>query len=100
MDPINRNWTNVDSTHDGGVSTGIGYTIAWQRGPLNDAGRNGAFVLEVLDSCLNQVQYFQDTFLPCPENAAAIEHLNAAIAALESRRNQRKQAGVLGTTEP
>lgn len=99
MEPINENWTNADNTHAGGVSTGIGYTISWQRGPLNEVGRNGAFLIEVLQSCLNQVEYFQKTFLPGEENEAAIDHLNAAIAALESRRNKRKQAGTLGTTK-
>lgn len=99
MEPINQNWTNADNTHAGGVSTGIGYTISWQRGPLNEAGRNGAFLIEVLQACLSQVEYFQETYLPCEENATAIDHLNAAIAVLESRRDKRRQAGVLGTTK-
>lgn len=99
MEPINHNWTNEDETHDGGVSTGIGFTIAWQRGPLNENGRNGAFLLEVLDSCRGQLEYFQETFLPCEENETALHHLNEAIKALESRRNKRKADGTLGTNK-
>lgn len=97
MEPINQNWTNEDGTHAGGVSTGIGFTISWQRGPLNEAGRNGAFLLEVLGACKHQLAYYQDSKFACDENAIALNHVKEAIAALESRRNKRKDEGKLGT---
>lgn len=98
-DLINQNWTDEQGNHDGGVSTGIGFTIAWQRGSLNEAGRNGAFLIEVVEACLNQVEHFQDGKFKCQENAEAIFHLEQAIAFLKSRRDRRKQDGTLGTTQ-
>lgn len=52
MTPINKNWTDENGNHAGGQSIGDNFTIVWQRGPLNDDGRNGAFLIEVLCACL------------------------------------------------
>jgi len=100
MEPINRDWTNDRGRRDGGISTGIGYTIAWQRGALITEGRNGAFLLEVLHSCLIQLNYYQESIFASKENAIAREHLTIAIEALESRSNRRKAEGTLGTHIP
>jgi hypothetical protein len=97
MTPINQNWTDDEGNHQGGVSTGIGYTISWQRGPLNVAGRNGAFLIEVLSSCRDQLAYFQDSSFVCEENQAALDRLDQSIAHLVSRRDRRKEVGTLGT---
>lgn len=97
MEPINQNWTNEDGTHAGGVSTGVGFTISWQRGPLNEAGRNGAFLLEVLGACQHQLAYYQDSKYACAENQEALDHIDGAIAALQSRRTKRQEEGKLGT---
>lgn len=104
MEPVNVNWTNSDGTHDGGVSYGQGYCIHWQRGPLSQvekepSKRNGAFLIEVLESCRHQLNYFQDTFLPCEENKVAIQHIDSALEALHQRRDRRKASGVLGSTK-
>jgi hypothetical protein len=97
MEPINQNWTNDDGTHAGGVSTGVGFTIAWQRGPLNEAGRNGAFLIEVLEACRHQLRYYQMSKYACEENLKAMEHLDEALFALQSRRDRRNLQGTLGT---
>ena len=99
MEPIDKNWTNEDGNHVGGISTGIGYTIAWQRGPLNVEGRNGAFLLEVLESCLNQMKYFNELnpAFQCSENDEAIENLSKTIDALQTRKDRRAAEGTLGT---
>ena len=99
MEPIDKNWTNEDGNHVGGISTGIGYTIAWQRGPLNVEGRNGAFMLEVLGSCLNQIHYYNNLnpAFRCPENYEAANHLSEAIDALQTRKDRRAADGTLGT---
>lgn len=96
--PLNQNWTNEDGDHEGGVSTGVGFTIAWQRGPLNETGRNGAFLIEVLQCCLHQLEYFQDSKFKCPENESARGYLVGAIESLQSRRDRRQEEGTLGTT--
>ena len=100
MEPINKNWTNEDGTHNGGVSTGIGFTISWQRGPLQEAGRNGAFLIEVLEACHSQLSYFQDSSYPSQENIGALEALKECVKHLESRRERRQAEGTLGTHQP
>ena len=49
----NWNWSDEEGNHLGGQSIGESYTIAWQRGPLKESGRNGAFLLEVLQSLMD-----------------------------------------------
>lgn len=95
--PINRQWTRSDGSHDGGVSTGIGFTIAWQRGSLVQEGRNGAFLIEVLEACRNQLRYYQNGSFACEENQAALEALSTALDALNGRRDRRMRTGKLGT---
>ncbi len=85
---------------DGGIATGIGFTIAWQRGALNVEGRNGAFILDVLQVCQKQLEYYQSRQFACEENAQALQYLVGAIDTLESRRNRRDTAGTLGTHQP
>ncbi|MGG6281816.1 hypothetical protein ACQ4M3_09620 [Leptolyngbya sp. AN03gr2] len=101
FEAINCNWTN-NGKHEGGVSTGIGYTISWQRGPVNENGRNGAFLIEVLDSCLHQLYYFQESNpeFSCEENDRALENLKACLKALNARRARRLAEGTLGTHKP
>jgi hypothetical protein len=100
MKLINKNWTNEDGTHAGGVSTGIGFTISWQRGPLQEAGRNGAFLIEVLEACQSQLSYFQESSYPSQENINALESLEKCIEHLKSRRDRRQAEGTLGTHQP
>ena len=97
--PINQNWVDADGNPDGGISTGIGFTIHWQRGALDKAGRNGAFLIEVLHSCRHQIETYQSGRFACRENADALNALNTCIEELESRKNRRQIQGVLGTHE-
>lgn len=97
--PFEKNWLDAEGNPDGGISNGVGFTISWQRGSLA-SGRNGAFILDVLQSCLNQLDYYQQSKFACEENQAAIDHLRQAIAALVLRRDRRQQAGSLGTHLP
>jgi hypothetical protein len=97
MTPIAANWTDVNGLHQGGQSCGIGYTIAWQRGALDKEGRNGAFLIEVLEAVRSQIQYYQDSKFVCEENATALQHIDLALAALNSRRDRRKDQNILGT---
>ena len=95
------NWTDAKGNPAGGQSYGIGFTIAWQRGPLGENGeRNGAFLLEVLDACLEQLKLFNTAQFACVENLEATEYLNKAIERLEARKARRKEQGSLGTHIP
>jgi hypothetical protein len=68
---LNKNWTNEDGTHDGGVAIGEKFTISWQRGPCSIGeivkpsevdrsillivglpDRNGAFIIDVLAAAI------------------------------------------------
>ena len=99
-EPLNRNWTTPEGHHDGGISTGIGYTIAWQKGPLTDGGRNGAYPIEVLEAVKQRLEHFQRSKFECRENAIAIMHLEQALGVLCSRIERRRNEGTLGTTKP
>ena len=89
----------------GGISTGIGYTIAWQNGPCpimedgSQPDRNGAFLIEVLQSCQMRLLAYQNSEFNCEENDIALKGVEAAISILETRRDRRKDAGILGTHE-
>lgn len=96
MTPINRHWYGEDLMPDGAVSTGVGFTIAWQRGPLSE-GRNGAFLIEVLESCLHQLEMYQAGKFQSQENAEAIFHLQTTLDFLNARLERRKTEGILGT---
>ena len=91
---ITNNFTDADGNHEGGTSYGKGYCISWQRG---EGDRNGAFLLDVLGACQEQLRYFQNSKFECPENDRALDHLYEAITALEARRDKRKAERTLGT---
>jgi hypothetical protein len=95
---INQGWNDASGNPQGGISAGIGFTIAWQRGPLTE-GRNGAFILEVLEALRLHLQYYQNGKFCCTENVIAIGHLQAAINALNARTKRRAAEGKLGTHE-
>ncbi len=98
-DCISNFWTTDDGMPDGGHASGIGYAIAWQRGPLS-AGRNGAFLIEVLQSCLLQLQQYEGTPLDSTENKTARDHLTQCIESLESRKQRRQDEGTFGEQIP
>lgn len=89
---------------DGGISCGIGFTIAWQRGSLTKVGRNGAFLLEILGACRDRLADYQSGAFACEENAEALTNLDRAIRVLELRLEpfgvrlrRRSDKGILGT---
>ena len=92
-----QNWTTLEGNHDGGQNYGVGFTIAWQRGPIGESGRNGAVLLEVLEACRSQLNYFQNSKFACPENEEALDHIGRAISCLQNRRSRRQEEGTLGT---
>jgi hypothetical protein len=110
---FNQNWLTPEGNHDGGVSFGFGYAIAWQRGPVQEEedrdieagqvpknnGRNGAFLIEVLKACRHQLSIYQNGKFACEENDKALSALDACIELLEMRRDRRKEEGKLGTTQ-
>ncbi len=92
-------WITPQGLHDGGLAYGQGFLISWQRGSIQQNGRNGAFLIEVLTACQMRLEHYQSGQFACEENATALRHLAQAIAALESRRDRRIAANTYGTTQ-
>lgn len=93
-----HHWT-TEGKPDGGVSYGVGFTIAWQRGSLVAEGRNGAFLIEVLEACDDELRHKNSQF-PCGENEYALMYLAKCIDTLKSRIARREKQGTYGTHKP
>lgn len=85
----------------GGATFGVGFSIAWQNGPLGrDTERkepNGAFVEDVIAAALDRIEWYQRTGFSCEENAQAISYLAMALSALNQRTQRRERAQIEGT---
>lgn len=109
-----NNLNNVD-THGnpaGGyfsVRTETGYELMhgrWQDGPLGrgeDRGKpNGIFVETMMAITRDRIQFYESAAggrFSCAENQEALEHIDAAMAALNRRTERRESEGVEGTHE-
>lgn len=101
--------TSDDGNPTGGYSHSCGLMIAWQDGPLNstehpssalrESGQNGAFIEDVIAAAKTRLEFFQQSKFKSPYNARAINHLQAALDALNERSVERESRGVLGTFE-
>ena len=58
---------------------------------------NGAFVEDVIDACADRIRYYQGGRFASDYNAKALEHLEAALAALDQRTKDREARAVEGT---
>jgi hypothetical protein len=92
-------WTDSEGNHQGGFFQSLGILIQWQRGSLDVEGRNGAFLIDVIEAAQQQLEYYQSGKFNCLENDTALHHLRLALEALEARRDRRKQQGKFGTTQ-
>ena len=85
----------------GGISSGRGFTISWQNGPLgrgNDRKEpNGAFVEDVLDAVIERIEFYQHSKFECSENADALLALREAAKFLDMRTKGREAREVEGT---
>ena len=93
------NWNDVDNNPAGGTAVGVGFTIAWQNGPVdreNGAVPTGAFVEDVLQALIDRMDFYQDGKFACHENKLALARLEAAHRDLMERRQDRTERGVLG----
>jgi len=93
-------WHDDNDNPAGGCSFGPGFCISWQNGPLGRGTDriepNGAFVETVIKAVAGRIEMYQQSRFNCAENAAALEHLYAALEALDSRTQRREVAGVEG----
>lgn len=98
-----HHWTNDEGSPTGGCTTGNGFTISWQNGPLGRDGDrlapNGAFVEDIITAALGRLEYYQTTKFECVENVQAIHHLQSALEMLRQRTEKRESRQVEGTHE-
>ena len=85
----------------GGSTSGRGFRIDWQNGPLAVDGvrkePNGAFVEDVIEAAIGRIEFYQGSQFHCVENAVALGHLKAAAEVLAERTRERERRGVEGT---
>ena len=86
--------TSDEGNPTGGLSTGQGYHITWQNGVQEP---NGAILEDVIATCVDRLQFFQDSKFSCRENALAITHLQEAMHWLNFRTRERQRRGVEGS---
>jgi hypothetical protein len=101
---FDEHWFDEHGNPSGGVSTGTGFCISWQNGPLGrgDDRRepNGAFVEDLIQAVRQRIEFYQrcsDGRFACTENADAIAALLMAEEALDRRTRAREARQVEGT---
>ena len=92
---------DVGGNPAGGVSSGRGFAISWQNGPLGRGAfrkePNGAFVEDVIAAVIGRIEFYEASRFACDSNKQALKHLAAAASALDSRTKDREARDVEGT---
>ncbi len=98
---FSEHWADSTGNPGGGVTSGRGFTISWQNGPLGrgDDRRepNGAFVEDIINAAMDRLHEYEDSAFACNYNREAIRHLVNAIGALDARTADREARQVEGT---
>lgn len=98
---FSEHWNDADDNPAGGVSSGCGFTISWQNGPLGTGddrkAPNGAFVECVIEAVRDRIEYYQGSKFACEDNALALDALTLALTHLRARTIKREREGVEGT---
>lgn len=75
--------------------------IQFQHGPRDQPGSvSGVLDVDLLEIERDRLTAFQDSKLACPENAMALQHVEAALLYLNKRVEDRAERGSLGTMKP
>lgn len=94
-------WVDTQQRPAGGISTGRGFTIAWQHGPLGRGAErrepNGAFVEDIIAAVIGRLEFYQASAFACQENAEALDALYIAAQRLDDRTRDREARAVEGT---
>ena len=73
--------------------------LLFQNGPIAEVGVNGVTHEALLAILIDRLEHFQAGPYACPENASALDFLEAAQWALKARTKARMDRGVEGTHE-
>ena len=94
-------WTDSQGNPAGGVSSGTGFTISWQNGPLGRGPDrkepNGAFVEDVLAAVKERIEFYENSRFACEENEIALKAIILAQKWLDQRTQDREVRQVEGT---
>lgn len=86
----------VIATNESGMEIPVG-NVNFQNGAIDVAGVNGVMNEDLLHMVKVRLEGFQASPFKCEENQKALDHINAALEALESRTKKREKRGVEGT---
>lgn len=98
-----EHWLDANGNPAGGVSTGRGFTISWQNGPLGNGVTeprklpNGAFVEDVIQAVIGRIEFYQKSRFACERNELALQALRGAAVELDMRTKDRESRAVEGT---
>jgi len=99
-----KNDVDVDGNPAGGLVSGMGLAIQWQKGALgvfrSRQEPNGAFVETVLEAVRQRLDFYQTAAngkFACRENAMALTKIDEALLWLGRRTKDRRERGVEGT---
>lgn len=96
-----EHWSDTNENPAGGVSSGRGFTISWQNGPLGRGNErrepNGAFVEDVISAVIGRIEFYQSSRFNCASNDEALFHLRKAADSLDARTREREIRDVEGT---
>lgn len=85
----------------GGTTSGTGFKIDWQNGPLMVDGQrvepNGAFVEGIIAAAIGRIKFYQQSRFNCRENSLALTKLEESLHWLQARTATRTKQGVEGT---
>lgn len=96
-------FSDADGNPAGGSTFGPGFAISWQNGPLGAPGDpdrqepNGAFVETIIKAAADRIDFYQASRFRSDDNQEALDHLYAALLALDRRTRSRTVRGVEGT---
>ena len=95
-----QHWNDEQGRPGGGVSSGRGFTVSWQNGPLGRGEErnppNGAQVEDVILVAIGRLEYYQQSEFNCMENAQALTALQMAAEYLDNRTKDREKREVEG----
>jgi len=101
---FDEHWCDANGNPAGGVTSGKGFTISWQNGPLGRGQErreaNGAFVEDLIQAVRQRIEFYQtanDGRFACRENKKAIDFLIMAEDILDARTREREVRQVEGT---
>ena len=103
-----QHWTDENGNPAGGVSSGKGFVVSWQNGPLGRVGTdervepNGAFVEGIIDALEGRFEFYQqgsEGKFACEENARCLELIAEMKELCQARTKRRTDSKTEGTHE-